>query len=68
VGGLGLYIVRNVKYDVGGEPNQVTVISNKIANGDLRLLSNNTTQPTSIFSAFIGMRQHLRDIIQKIPI
>ncbi|WP_177420738.1 nitrate- and nitrite sensing domain-containing protein [endosymbiont of Lamellibrachia barhami] len=62
--GLGFYVGRGVRQQLGGEPGHIEEIANRIANGslDMKLQS---TGATGIYAAMITMQQRLSEVIER---
>ncbi|WP_320822828.1 methyl-accepting chemotaxis protein [Reinekea sp.] len=63
---LGFYIVRNIKFDVGGEPSVISEYSKTIAAGNLKPSLMSADAATGIYAAISVMAKQLREIIAKI--
>lgn len=67
IGLIGVWIIRNLSRQLGGEPNYAAEIANRIANGDLTVQVN--TKPgdsTSMLAAIAMMRTRLSEIISEV--
>ena len=60
------FLNNSILRAVGGEPIEVQLLVNKIAQGDLRISTNNTQKATGILKSSYEMTNSLRDIIERI--
>jgi len=62
--GLGIYVGRGVREQLGGEPGHIEEIAKRIANGslDMKLPS---AGATGIYAAMITMQQRLSEVIER---
>jgi signal transduction histidine kinase/CheY-like chemotaxis protein len=61
----GYYIVREIMYQVGGEPADIAYLTKQIASGNLDLsFAKSTTMVTGIYAAIQQMVKHLQTISQ----
>lgn len=64
--GLGTYIGRGVRSQLGGEPGHIEEIANNIANGRLDSdLQAEGSQRTGVYAAMTTMQRRLSDVIEK---
>lgn len=61
---LGIYIGRNLRQQIGGEPSDIEEIAKQIASGSLKP-SNNQMQPTGIYAAILSLQKQLSEVIEK---
>jgi methyl-accepting chemotaxis protein len=66
--GIALYVSTTVLKQVGGEPNTIADIANKVANGDLTLQFSDeeSRRATGIFAAMIAMSKNLTNIVANV--
>jgi len=66
--GIALYVSSGVLKQVGGEPNDIADIAQKVADGDLsmRFSDKQSKEATGIFAAMIDMSDKLRDIVNNV--
>ncbi|GAA0783397.1 methyl-accepting chemotaxis protein [Marinobacterium sediminicola] len=63
---LSWLLVRVVKRPLGGEPAEMEVIAQRIANGDLQIQFNNPEQATGVYRAMINMVENLTNTIEQV--
>ena len=64
---IGTFITRGILKQVGGEPAEIALITQRIAEGDLRLDSEERgKESTGIFAAVRKMAENLKDIVMQI--
>lgn len=63
---LSIFIVRGVHQQIGGEPEVIAAISERIAEGDLTMEFDATGQETGIYAAIIKMVSNLRDTVEQV--
>ncbi len=62
-----VYLLKNILKQMGGEPNYIAEITNKIAEGDLSInLENSGKKSTGVFSAMQLMVEKLRSVVQEV--
>ncbi|WP_036302900.1 methyl-accepting chemotaxis protein [Methylotenera sp. L2L1] len=63
---LGVFITRNLRKQLGGEPNDVAKIANDIANGDLNsAIKINADDRSSLMASMFTMQQTLKTVIEE---
>ncbi|VAX07717.1 Methyl-accepting chemotaxis protein I (serine chemoreceptor protein) [hydrothermal vent metagenome] len=62
--GLGSFIGRGIRTQMGGEPGQIAKIADGIANGSLDLEMDNAGEHTGAYAAMIKMQSRLSDVIE----
>jgi methyl-accepting chemotaxis protein len=63
---LGVLITRNLRKQLGGEPNDVAKIANDIANGDLNsIIKINSNDRSSLMASMLTMQQTLKTVIDE---
>ncbi len=62
--GFGLYIIRLVLIQVGGEPKAISELTSKVAAGDLGMRFDASSKATGIFLSIKDMVEKLREIIE----
>ncbi|MBR9827630.1 MAG: methyl-accepting chemotaxis protein [Oceanospirillales bacterium] len=63
---LSWLLVRVVKRPLGGEPAEMEVIANRIAEGDLKIDFRNPDQATGVYRAMIHMVENLTNTIHQV--
>lgn len=63
---LSWLLVRVVKRPLGGEPAEMEVIANRIAEGDLQIEFRNREQSTGVYRAMIHMVENLTNTIEQV--
>jgi len=64
--GLGVFTMRGVRTQIGGEPDYIEQIANNIAGGSLDMdLQSDGGKPTGVYAAMVSMQQKLSDVIEK---
>ena len=64
--GLGIYIGRGIRTQMGGEPAYIEEIASTIANGSLDMdLQNEGGKATGVYAAMVTMQERLSDVIEK---
>ncbi|MBF0611866.1 MAG: chemotaxis protein [Magnetococcales bacterium] len=61
--GMGLYVVRLIIRQVGGEPKTISELTTKVAAGDLSIRLDSSDNATGIFLAVKNMVEKLREVI-----
>lgn len=61
--GMGLYVVRLIIRQVGGEPKTISELTAKVAAGDLSIKLDSSGEATGIFLAVKNMVEKLREVI-----
>ncbi|MEO5334707.1 MAG: CHASE3 domain-containing protein [Magnetococcus sp. YQC-5] len=64
--GMGLYVVRLILTQVGGEPKAICDLTLKVANGDLTIQFDHSEKSTGIFMAIRNMVEKLREVIGEV--
>jgi methyl-accepting chemotaxis protein len=63
---LGVFTMRGVRKQIGGEPDYIEQIASSIAGGSLEMdLQTNGERPTGVYAAMMTMQQKLSDVIEK---
>ncbi len=64
---IALFITKEIKQDLGGEPKYIVSVTEKVAAGDLTMqFSNNGAKETGIYAAVKQMTEQLREIMRNI--
>jgi methyl-accepting chemotaxis protein len=61
--GMGLYVVRLILTQVGGEPKTISELTARVAAGDLNIRLDTSDEATGIFLAVKNMVEKLREVI-----
>ncbi|MDG4606623.1 MAG: CHASE3 domain-containing protein, partial [Candidatus Contendobacter sp.] len=64
--GVGLYMVRRIFSQVGGEPATIAVLTQQIAQGDLTVRFTDTGKETGIYAAMRDMATQLKDMVSQV--
>ncbi|MES0491004.1 MAG: CHASE3 domain-containing protein [Leptospirales bacterium] len=64
--GIGIYISRSILKQIGGEPDKIAEIVEKVASGDLTVKVENLEQTTGIYSSIVNMIQQLSAIVSEV--
>lgn len=63
---VAFFVSRGVLIQVGGEPDTIAILVQKVAAGDLTMASMQTGKETGIYAAMRDMSQQLRDIVNQV--
>lgn len=63
---LTFLLTRNIQRQLGGEPNEIAEIAEKIASGNLNFNLNNNKQNIGVYASMISMSNKLKDVVQQI--
>jgi methyl-accepting chemotaxis protein len=66
IGGIGFLIARNLKRQLGGEPDEVAAIANSIAHGNLNsVIALKPDDSASLMASMLSMQQTLKAVIDE---
>jgi len=64
---IGYFITTNIQKQLGGEPSEINIIAQKIADGDLTLsLGSNSKKDVGVYAAMKEMVGNLKRVVQEI--
>lgn len=65
---ISIVLTRGILRQIGGEPEEMALISDEISQGNLALSLNRTGSETGVFSAMTSMVDNLRNIVEEVLI
>lgn len=63
---IAYLIMKNLLYQIGGEPNAIAEVADKVAHGDLTVTLANTGKVTGIYASMASMITGLKDLVLSI--
>jgi len=66
--GLALIVTRSIIVPLGGEPDQMKEMAQRIAGGDLRIDSDSDVKKDGVYGALCEMADQLQSMVQKISV
>ncbi len=61
---IGLFIIRNLLRQLGGEPEEINLIVNQIASGDLSIEFDNNKEYEGVYASMKLMTENLKQVIE----